>query len=165
MDNVPEVIVDDVLAVKVAVAHDIEAVEAFQRVLNYYTSVRHLDDERRRAIETNLAWYVNDQLAKAMAPVEKAVQDMWSHSELLATEKTYKHAGTAIASALQDSLERVQTQLTLMSSRTEGVAYALDEVEERLTGLGAKIKKKKPKPVTIMGRIMGKGDKDEEPKE
>jgi hypothetical protein len=160
MDNVPEVIVDDVLTVKAAVADDIEAVEAFQRVISYYASLRHLDDERRRAIEQNLARYVNQQLETAMKPVETAVQNMWNHSDLLATEKTVKEAGHAIAGAIVETLKQVQDQLTLMSSRTEGVAYALDEIEDRLGGMGAKIKRKKAKPVTILGRMVGSKEED-----
>jgi hypothetical protein len=161
MDNVPEVIADDVLTVKAAVADDIEAVEAFQRVINYYGSLFHLDDERRRAIEQNLSRYVNERLELAMKPVETAVQNMWNHSEMLATEKTVKDAGQAIAGAIVETLKEVQDQLTLMSSRTEGVAYALDEIEDRLGGMGAKIKRKKPKQVTILGKMLGK----EEPKD
>jgi|KBSMisStandDraft_5_1062788.scaffolds.fasta_scaffold841774_1 hypothetical protein len=172
MDNVPEVIVDDVLEVKAALGGNVEAAEAFQRVISYYASLRHLDDERRRAIEQNLARYVNEQLEKAMVPVQTAVQNMWNHSELLATEKTVQGAGKAIAGAVVESLKQVQDQLTLMSSRTEGVAYALDEIEERVKDIGGDISikvtqkpRKKAKPVTILGRMMGKSDDKEEPKE
>lgn len=165
MDNVPEVIADDVLTVKAAVAGRVDAAEAFQRVISYYASVRHLDDERRRAIEQNLAVYVNQQLEKAMKPVEKAVQDMWNHSELLATEDTVMNAGQIIGKALREHMEQLTTQFQLLSNRTEGVAYALDEIEERVKGIGGDInvkittKPRKKKPVTIMGKVFGaKGD-------
>lgn len=171
MDNVPEAIFDDVLAVKAALGERTDAAEAFQRVMSYYTSVRHLDDERRRAIETNLTRYVNQQLELAMKPVQKAVQDMWNHGELLATEKTVKDAGRSIADALIGSLNQVQDQLNLMSSRTEGVAYALDEIEERVKDIGGEIsvkvtqKPRKKKQVTIMGKMFGTKPDDKEPKE
>jgi hypothetical protein len=176
MTDIPEVIADDVLEVKAALGGNVEAAEAFQRVLNYYASLRHLDDERRRAIEQNLARYVNEQLGKAMQPVTKAVQDMWTHADgVLATEKTVKDAGQAIAGALVETLNQVQAQLDLMSSRTEGVAYALDEIEERLTGIGGDInvkitqKPRKKKPVTIMGKMFGTKeegkDDDDRPKQ
>jgi len=172
MDNIPEAIFDDVLEVKAAVAGNIAAAEAFQRMLNYFGSVRHLDDERRKAIETNLARYVNEQLETAMKPVTKAVQDMWTHADgVLATEKTVKDAGHAIAGAIVESLEQVQNQLTLMSSRTEGVAYALDEIEQRVKDIGGDInvkmkisqKPRKKKPVAILGTFGAKTD-DKEPK-
>jgi hypothetical protein len=52
------------------------------------------------------------------------------------------------------------------------VAYALDEIEERVKDIGGDISikvtqkpRKKAKPVTILGRMMGKSDDKEEPKE
>lgn len=167
MSDVPEAIETEVLMVKAALADRVVVAEAFQRVINYYTSLRHLDDARHEAIETNLSRYVNEQLATAMEPVQKAVQDMWNHAELLATDTTVKHLGSAISGALTDHLEKVQSQLQLMSSRTEGVAYALDEIEERVKDIGGDIsvkitqkkpKKKAKKSVTILGKLLGHDD-------